>query len=100
MQIIPTQPVPSQNFSITLDGQQMTFNVYQESTGLYLDALLANTPIITGQICEDRELLVQQAYLGFSGDLTWIDTQGTDAPLYTSLGSRWLFVYLEPADLS
>lgn len=100
MLVIPTQPVPAQSFSVTLDGQQMTFSIYQTNFGLFLDALLMNAPMITGQLCLNQEPLVQQSYLGFSGELQWVDTQGDDDPIYTGLGSRFVLVYLEAADLA
>ena len=99
MLLIPTQPVPSQNFQVVLAGQQMTFNVYQTLYGLFLDALLSGVPILTGQICEDRERMMQDPALGFSGNLEWVDTMGTDSPVYTGLGTRWQLIYLELADL-
>lgn len=99
MLIIPTQPVPSQNFQIVLDGQAMTFRIYQTDYGLFLDALLTNAPLITGVLCENQEPLVQEPYLGFSGELVFVDTQGTDAPIYTGLGTRFQLAYLEAADL-
>lgn len=100
MLIVPTQPVPSQNFSVTLDGQQCTFSIYQTDYGLFLDMLLTNTPLMTGVLCENQEPLVQEPYLGFSGELVFVDTQGTDAPIYTGLGTRWQLAYIEPTDLA
>ena len=99
MLIVPTQPVPSQNFSVTLDGQQVTINLAQTDYGLFASILLTNVPLVTGVLCLNQEPLVQEPYLGFSGELVWVDTQGTDAPVYTGLGTRWQLAYLEPADL-
>jgi hypothetical protein len=42
---------------------------------------------------------VRSAYLGFVGDLCFFDTQGTEDPTSPGLGTRYLFVYLEAADL-
>lgn len=100
MLIVPTQSVPNQNFSVTLDGQQVTVNLQQTDYGLFASFLLTNVPLVTGVLCINQEPLVQEAYLGFSGELQFVDTQGTDDPVYTGLGTRWQLVYLEPADLA
>lgn len=99
MQIIPLASVPSQDLTVQLDSQNCQIAVYTLNTGLYLDLSIDNAPVIIGALCHDRCLLVRQAYLGFVGDLSFIDTQGTDDPVYTGLGDRWSLLYLEPADL-
>lgn len=100
MLIIPTQPVPNQSFLTNLSGQAVQINVRTMNTGLYLDILISNSPIVSGVICEDRNRLVRDAYLGFVGDLIFADLQGTSDPSYIKLNSRFLLVYLETADLA
>lgn len=100
MNLVPLQPLPSQFFNVTLAGQACTIAVYQKSTGLYLDLTVANVVRMTGVLCRDRVRLVRQAYLGFVGDLAFIDTQGAQDPDYTGLGARFQLVYLTPADLA
>ena len=39
--------------------------------------------------------LVPTAYLGFSGWLVFVDTQGSEDPQYAGLGTRWVLVYLD-----
>jgi hypothetical protein len=46
-------------------------------------------------LCRDLVYLVREAYLGFTGDLTFIDAEGADDPQYSGLGSRWQLVYIE-----
>lgn len=99
MQTIPLDSVPNQNLRCTLGTQNCRIRVYTLSTGLYLDLELDGNPVVTGVICHDRCLLVRQAYLGFLGDLSFIDSQGTDDPQYTDLGGRWALLYLAPSDL-
>ena len=99
MQTIPLQAVPSQSINVTLNGQDCTIRVYTLDTGLFLDLEASGVPIVSAVICEDRTLLVRLAYLGFVGDLAFMDTQGTDDPLYSGLGSRWVLLYLTPSDL-
>lgn len=96
---IPLDPVPFQDLSVQLGGQNCQISVYELTTGLFLDLSVDNTPIVTGVLCNDRCRIVREAYLGFIGDLSFIDTQGTDAPQSTGLGDRWQLLYLEPSDL-
>ncbi|CAG4889295.1 phage baseplate plug family protein [Paraburkholderia gardini] len=99
MLTIPLQATPSQSLSAVLGGQNCQINVYQKSTGMYLDLYVSNSPIITATICLDRVRLVRETYLGFIGDLAFADTQGTSDPVYTGLGSRFVLLYLEASDL-
>ena len=99
MQTIPLQAVPNQTLDVTLNGQSCRINVYTLSTGLFLDLYVNGIPIITGQHCADRALLVRLAYLGFIGDLSFMDTQGSTDPQYSGLGERWVLLYLLPSDL-
>jgi hypothetical protein len=99
MQVIPLSAVPSQALNVNLAGQACKITVSQKSTGVFLDLLVSNAPIIQGVLCPDRKLLVRNAYLGFIGDLAFADTQGADDPDYTGFGSRFLLLYLEASDL-
>lgn len=100
MQIVPTRPVPNQTFQVLLAEQPVVVNAYQLSYGLFMDVLIGDTLIVAGAICENRNRIVRSAYLGFVGDLAFVDQQGSDDPIYTGLGTRFLLVYLEEADLA
>lgn len=106
MQIIPIQADPSQTLAVTLGTQQCTISVYQKFYGLFLDLYATNdisgplpSLIIGGQICQNLNLIVRSIYLGFIGDLAFVDTQGSSNPIYTGLGTRFLLVYLTPAEV-
>jgi len=99
MLVIPTAAVPSQVLAVTLANQACRINVYQKTTGLYLDLYISDTLILGGVLCENLNRIVRDAYFGFIGDLAFNDTQGTDDPVYTGLGTRWVLLYLEAADL-
>ncbi|ANI16657.1 hypothetical protein A9C11_22995 [Pseudomonas citronellolis] len=99
MQIIPLAAVASQTLKVVLAQQNCVLNVYQQSTGIYLDVILEGETILAGVLCRDRVRCVRQAYLGFIGDLAFMDTEGTDDPVYSGLGSRWVLMYLSPEDL-
>ena len=110
MQYIPLNAVPSQTVAVSLNNQSCQINVYQKVTGLYLDLYVNNVLIIGGVICENLNRIVRSIYLGFSGDLCFIDNAGTDDPDYTGLGptnsfvgadgARYNLLYLTPADLT
>lgn len=99
MKRIPLTPVPAQTLSVVLSDQNCQISVYQKSTGVYLDLELNNSPIATAVLCHDRARLVRSAYLGFVGDLTFVDTQGHADPQYQGLGSRFVLAYMEPLEL-
>ena len=44
-------------------------------------------------ICLNNVGLVRESYLGFIGQLVFVDIQGTDDPYYTGLGLRYLLTY-------
>lgn len=101
MQIVPTRDVPNQNLQIQLAEQPCSLNVYQLAYGLFVDVYINGVaePIIAGVLAHNLDRIVRSVYLGFSGDLVFIDMQGSQDPIYTGLGTRYLLVYLDEADL-
>jgi hypothetical protein len=99
MLVVPVQPVPNQQIQAQLGGQACTLNIVQNAYGLFIDVYVGAAAIITGVICENLNRIVRNLYLGFVGDFCWLDTQGTSDPVYTGIGSRWLLLYLDEADL-
>lgn len=97
--IIPVQAVPSQTLAVTLAGQGCQIELYQKTTGLYCNLYINNVLIIGGVICENLNRIVRSLYLGFIGDLCFLDNQGSTDPVYTGLGTRYSFIYLEASDL-
>lgn len=100
MLTIPVQAVPAQILTATLTNQNCRLNIYQKTTGLFIDVYVNDALVIGGVICLNANVIVRDAYLGFAGDLAFVDTQGSDDPSYTGLGSRFVLIYLEPADLA
>lgn len=90
---IPLVAVPSQVTSVQLLDQSCRIAVYQKSTGLYLDLFTGTRTIAAGVLCHDRVWLIRDAYLGFAGDLAFIDTQGTSDPDYTGLADRYQLLW-------
>ena len=99
-QIVPVQAVPNQTLQVQLANQPTTLNIYQLSTGLFMDVEVNGELIIGGVICQNLNRIVRSAYLGYPGDFVWDDTQGTSDPVYTGLGARYLLAYLNVADLA
>lgn len=98
MQIIPLAAIASQTLKVVLAQQSCVLNIYQKSTGLFMDVILEGETILAGVLCRDRVRCVRQGYLGFSGDLAFMDTQGAEDAYFQGLGSRWVLMYLEPGD--
>jgi len=99
MKTIPVAAVSSQIVTATLSSQPCRINLYQKSTGLYLDLYVNDVLKIGGVVCLNGVRIVRDAYLGFIGDLGFYDTQGKTDPVSSGLGSRYVLVYLEAADL-
>ena len=99
MLIIPIQPVPSQTLTVVLSSQQTQIDIRQQSTGLYVDLYVNNALIIGGVIAQNANRIVRDAYLGFVGDIAFLDTQGREDPVFDGLGSRYVLAYFAPAEL-
>lgn len=100
MQTVPLQPIPNQTLQVQLGGQACTLNVVQFQYGLFMDVYVGGTLIVAGVICLNGNLVVRSAYLGFSGDFEFVDTQGSADPVYTGLGGRFQLLYLTSAEIA
>lgn len=94
MLTIPTQAVPAQSFDVKLGGQSCTITIRQKAQGMFLDLKADGVQVVSGIICRNRTRIVRYAYLGFKGDLCFIDTRGDADPQYSGLGDRWVLMYL------
>ena len=93
IQIIPLTATASQSFTILLGNQNCSMKVYQLSTGLYCNLIANNNSIFNTMICLNLVGLAREAYLGFVGQLAFVDTKGTSDPTYDGLGARYQLVY-------
>jgi hypothetical protein len=100
MQIIPLNALPNQTLQVQLNNQACTLTIFQYAYGLFATLEIGSTLIVASAICQNLNRIVRDVYLGFAGDLVFVDTQGSADPVYTALGSRYQLVYLAPADLS
>lgn len=95
MMQVPLQPVPNQTLAVTLARQPVQLALRQNGDNVYFDLQLNGEYIVRTRICRDRQrLLLDRAYTSFKGDFAFIDTQGTDDPQFSGLGSRWQLAYL------
>ena len=99
MLVVPVQPLPNQTVQVQLSNQAVQLNIYQTAYQLAMDVLLAGQQVRMGQPCQDLNLIVREAYLGFIGDFAWLDTQGAEDPVYGGLGTRFVLLYLDATDI-
>ena len=97
---VTLQPVASQQVQTVLGGQQCQIAVYVKNQCMFLDMIVNGTQVIYAVQCKNLVSLIPTAYLGFVGWLMFIDTQGSEDPKYTGLGSRWQLLYLTEGDLT
>lgn len=100
MLIVPLQAVPNQTFSVLLANQACQITLSTRFYGLYFDLSVSNEPVRDGGVCLNKTRILRYPSLGFIGDFWFTDTQGTSAPVYTGLGTRFLFEYIEASDLA
>jgi len=94
MEAIPLKPVASQITRVVLAAQNCQIYLYQKEQGLFFDLNVNGIDIVSGVIARDMVPLVCREYLGFAGNLIFVDSQGAIDPVYTGLGSRFELVYL------
>lgn len=117
MQTLPLAAVPSQTFSAALSGQAVAFALYQlgvqGAARMFLDVTSNGISILSCRQCRAygglpatraRFMMVGRRYLGFEGDLLFIDTLAspstpTQDPQPSGLGARWQLMYFSEADL-
>lgn len=99
MQTVPLIAKPSQTVGAVLGGQSCKIDLITKNTGMFINLYVNDVLIIGGVLAENRNRIVRSDYLGFIGDLAFFDLQGGDDPVYTALGTRFILLYLDPADI-
>lgn len=116
---IPISAVPSQTLTVVVDGLSCQIALYQKqpivdeyavAAGLFFDLIAGGVPIINTARCLDRTPILQdRRYLGVPGEFMFLDTTATEGgpptfngapPYYTGLGTQFVLLYLEAADLA
>lgn len=94
---IPLSATSSQTLTVQLGEQSCRLTIRQRRTGLFVDLYVSDVAVVLGVKALDRVGMVRGAYLDFTGQLFFVDTQGTDDPSYAGLGSRWLLLWDDAA---
>lgn len=100
MQAIPLNAIPNQTLTVGLDGQACQIDVFQKEGKVFVNLYVNDREVVLGVLAENRNRIVRDAYLGFSGDLAFIDTQGADDPNYLGLGARFVLFYMTAAEVA
>lgn len=100
MQTIPLQPVPNQTLQFAVNNQAIRLRVYQKFFGLLMDVSINGSLVAAGCLCRNQNRVLHNKYLGFPGDLVFVDEQGGDDPVYTGFGSRFVLLYLSASDVT
>lgn len=99
MRTIPLQAQKSQSISVDLAGQQCTIRLIQRESGLYMDLTVNSNPVMQGVPCLYGNKMVRYKYLGFTGDLVFLDNVGQSDPEYSGLEGRYPLYYIEESEL-
>lgn len=94
MDEIPLSQLPNQEFTVLLDDQRCTINLYQKGLYMYLDLTVDGELVSVGNICQDGASILQSPTPLFNGSLHFYDLQGTKHPVYSGLGTRYLLVFV------
>lgn len=92
---IPVSTTASQTLNVIISGVIFRLDIYQRSTGLYMNVWVSGTQVVAGAICQNLNPVMHADYLDLGGDFVWVDTQGYDDPTYDELGSRYVLTFLE-----
>lgn len=95
-QIIPVQPVPNQQFQVELDDATAQITLTTTDYGMLADVVYNGVAVALSRLCLDRTDLNPAAYQGMPQGLYFVDMQGTSAPVYTGLNTRYLLLYGDP----
>lgn len=100
MKEITLKPLRAQRFTVSLDGQFCVVRLNQRSTGLFIDLTANGKAIMQGVICQNGNKLVRYRCLPFSGELFFVDLQGSNDPQWDGLGTRYRLYYLTADEVS
>ena len=63
---------------------------------LYCDLTLNGSPLFVGMPCLNGKAIGNYPYLGFVGQLVFVDEQGGQDPSSPGLGTRYVLIYYVP----
>ena len=88
------QAIPAQFVKFVVGGQSVEMSIYAKSTGLFVDLTVGGVAFMQGVLALDCVPLISRDYMGFVGNLLFIDTQGNNDPTYDELSARYRLIYL------
>ncbi len=98
MLTIPLQQEPNQSLNVTLNSQSVDILLYMTDYGLFADIKNNGSYIATGVLCLDMVPIIRNEYLGFVGNIVFVDTQGNDDPTFDALGTRYVLSYMDASE--
>lgn len=93
--VIPIRAIQAQSLNVIINGALIRIDLYQRSTGLYLDLWQNSIKTVAGAICQNMNPILHAPYLGLGGDLFFLDLQGSSDPTFDGLGSRYILIYAD-----
>lgn len=115
MEIITLKQEPIQTVNVTLYQQDVSIKLYQMPSMMYIDVTSDGKVLVLGIPCASFTKLIRYSYLGFQGDLFFVDYDSTakpietvmlngveintEAPNFSQLGTRFDLYYFSPDDM-
>lgn len=99
MRTITLSPVKNQIISLSLGENNCTLKLVQRESALYIDVSVDGEVVTQGVPCLYANRIIRYRWLGFPGDLFFMDTEGQNDPRWDGLGSRYLLFWLEESDI-
>ncbi|MFW5400549.1 hypothetical protein V2A85_12675 [Yersinia sp. 1252 StPb PI] len=99
MNVITLENKKSQSIFITLEGQSCLIRIIQRDSSIYMDLTVNGDPILQGVPCLYANKIVRYKYLGFRGDLFFLDNEGQSDPQWDGLADRFPLYFITEAEL-
>ncbi|HDL7179812.1 TPA: phage baseplate plug family protein [Yersinia enterocolitica] len=99
MNVITLENKKSQSIFITLEGQSCLIRIIQRDSSIYMDLTVNGDPILQGVPCLYANKIVRYKYLGFRGDLFFLDNEGQSDPQWNGLADRFTLYFITEAEL-
>lgn len=103
MMEVPLRAVPAQSLAVVLGGQSISLRIFardwQGEDRVYCDVAVDGVWMWQGRICHAGASLKAYPYVGFKGDLRFVDMRGNaksqepQSIQWQSLGERWRLVW-------
>lgn len=98
MQIIPLQSVANQIVKVVLAGQNCQISLNTRNDSIFVDVNVNGVDLVCNVIAQNLNQIICSQYVGFSGQLMFIDSSQSDDPVFSGLGSRYFLMYLSESE--